>query len=87
MQSQFGKNIKVTVWGGSHEPSIGVDIEGLPKGAHVDMKKLKDFLKRRAPGNSPFSTKRKEPDTPIPVSVSLLCPHQTADPDMMTIYL
>lgn len=77
MQSQFGKNIKVTVWGGSHEPSIGVDIEGLPKGAHVDMKKLKDFLKRRAPGNSPFSTKRKEPDTPIPVSG--LTPLPTSD--------
>ncbi len=68
MQSQFGKNIKVVIWGGSHEPSIGVDIEGLPKGTIIDMKKLRSFLKRRAPGNSPFSTKRKEPDIPIPVS-------------------
>ena len=43
MQSQFGKNIKVTVWGGSHEPSIGVDIEGLPKGAHCRYEKTQRF--------------------------------------------
>lgn len=68
MQSKFGKNIKVSIWGGSHEPSIGVDIEGLPKGTVIDMGQLKAFLKRRAPGNSPFATKRKEPDIPIPIS-------------------
>ena len=31
------------------------------------MNQLRAFLKRRAPGNSPFATKRKEPDLPIPV--------------------
>lgn len=68
MKSCFGKNIKVSIWGGSHEPAIGVDIEGLPVGTEIDMKQLGAFLKRRAPGNSPFTTKRKEPDIPIPVS-------------------
>lgn len=67
MQSTFGKNIRVSIWGGSHEPAIGVDIEGIPIGTRIDMNQLRAFLKRRAPGNSPFATKRKEPDLPIPV--------------------
>ena len=67
MKSTTGKNIKVTIWGGSHEPAIGVDIEGLPAGTEIDMTELAAFLKRRAPGNSPFATKRKEPDIPITV--------------------
>ncbi len=68
MQSTFGKNIRVSIWGGSHEPIIGVDIEGIPVGTRIDMNQLRAFLKRRAPGNSPFATKRKEPDLPIPVA-------------------
>ena len=68
MRSSFGKNIKVSIWGGSHEPEIGVDITGLPLGTEIDRKVLQDFLARRAPGNSPFATKRKEPDTAVPVS-------------------
>lgn len=68
MKSTVGKNLKITVWGGSHEPSIGVDIEGLPKGFTIDMQRLEAFLRRRAPGNSPFATRRNEADIPIPVS-------------------
>ena len=67
MRSTIGKNIRVSIWGGSHEPAIGVDIDGIPEGTLIDMTQLEAFLKRRAPGNSPFATKRKEPDTPVPV--------------------
>lgn len=68
MKSSFGHNFRVSVWGGSHEPAIGVNIHGLPTGTKIDMKELKNFLKRRAPGNSSFATKRREPDIPLPVS-------------------
>lgn len=68
MKSTFGKNIKVSIWGGSHEPAIGVDIEGLPIGTEININELETFMKRRAPGNNPFSTKRKEPDTPVPTA-------------------
>lgn len=64
MRSSFGKNIIVSIWGGSHEPAIGVDIEGLPLGTEINMGNLQAFMDRRAPGNSPFATKRKEPDIP-----------------------
>ncbi len=67
MKSTIGKNIKVTVWGGSHEPAVGVDIDGLPPGTRINMPQLAAFLKRRAPGNSIFATKRKEPDIPVPI--------------------
>jgi len=67
MKSTFGSNLKVSIWGGSHEPAIGVDIQGLPIGTEINIDELAAFLTRRAPGNSPFATKRKEPDTPVPV--------------------
>lgn len=68
MKSTFGKNITISIWGGSHEPAIGADITGFPVGTKVNQAKLEAFLKRRAPGNSPFATKRKEPDIPVPTS-------------------
>lgn len=49
MRSTFGKNIKVSIWGGSHEPSIGVDIEGLPVGTSIDREELEAFLKEELP--------------------------------------
>lgn len=66
MLSSFGRNVQVNIYGGSHEPEIGVIIDGLPLGSQFDMEVLQQFLDRRAPGNSPFATPRKEPDTAIP---------------------
>lgn len=68
MISTIGKNVRISVWGGSHEPAIGVDITGIPVGTEIDMDKLTAFLRRRAPGNSIFTTRRKEPDIPLPLS-------------------
>lgn len=67
MRSTFGKNINVSIWGGSHEPAIGVDIEGIPVGTEINMEELQNFMARRAPGSSPFATKRSEPDIPVPL--------------------
>ena len=72
MRSSFGKNIKVTVYGGSHEDHIGVVIEGFPPNQTIDMEELQAFMDRRAPGNSPFATARKEPDQPILISTDPL---------------
>lgn len=66
MNSSFGNAIKVTVFGGSHEPQIGAQIEGLPISTAFDLRELQRFLDRRAPGNSPFATARKEPDQARP---------------------
>ncbi len=62
MKSSFGKHCRVTIFGGSHEDRIGVTLEGFPQGFVPDLQTLQRFMNRRAPGNSPFSTPRKEAD-------------------------
>ena len=57
--------LNIKIFGSSHGPEIGCVIEGMPVGERVDFDELSSFLKRRAPGNSPFSTPRREPDEPI----------------------
>ncbi len=68
MSTSYGKNINITVYGGSHDDEIGVIATGLPRGFRFDMDELSAFMKRRAPGQNAFSTKRREPDVPIFVS-------------------
>jgi len=65
MKSTIGKNIIMTVSGGSHEDFIDVTVNGMPKGISVDFDELNAFLARRAPGNSPLSTPREEADFPV----------------------
>ena len=64
MGNTCGTIYRFTIWGQSHAPAIGVTIEGIPAGFRPDMEALGDFLARRAPGNGPFSTTRKESDVP-----------------------
>ena len=63
-----GKTLTLSIFGTSHGTSVGMTLSGLPTGTVVDIPKLYDFMARRAPGNSPLSTSRKEPDTPKFVS-------------------
>ena len=59
--------MNVRVFGESHAPEIGVEIEGVGKGVEIDVEELQRFLDRRAPGNGQggMSTPRKEPDRPV----------------------
>ena len=56
--------MKLHIFGESHAPEIGVEIEDVPKGTVIDFNALQAFLDRRAPGNGQggLSTPRKEPD-------------------------
>ena len=64
MSSTYGENLKLTIFGQSHSPAIGVTIEGIPAGEKVDLDELQRFLSRRAPGKNAWSTPRKEADAP-----------------------
>lgn len=68
MSSEFGKNIKCTIFGQSHSEAMGVVIDGLPPGEIVDENRIREFMARRAPGRTPWSTSRKEADLPRIVS-------------------
>lgn len=68
MSSTWGNNLKITIFGQSHSEAIGVVIDGFPAGFRVDFEALQTFLARRAPGNAPFATARKEADKPEFVS-------------------
>ncbi|MBQ9031943.1 MAG: chorismate synthase [Parasporobacterium sp.] len=64
MSSSYGEILRVTIFGQSHSPAIGMTLEGLPAGVRIDQERLSRFLKRRAPGNAAYSTPRKEADEP-----------------------
>ena len=64
MASFYGENIKISIFGQSHSEAIGVVIDGLPPGLRVDTDALHTFMRRRAPGQNEYSTKRREADIP-----------------------
>lgn len=68
MPSTFGNALRVTVFGQSHSQAVGCVVEGLPSGHVVDMEALRRFMARRAPGQGPWTTPRKEADLPRVVS-------------------
>lgn len=66
--TSYGKNIKIEVFGGSHDSEIGITAKNIPAGITFDMDKLRAFMQRRAPGQSKLTTSRKESDTPVLMS-------------------
>ena len=64
MSSTYGENLKLSIFGQSHGPAIGMTLDGIPAGLAVDLEKLLTFLNRRAPGQNDWSTPRKEEDRP-----------------------
>ena len=64
MSSTYGEHLKLSIFGQSHGPAIGMVLDGIPGGLPVDQNVLSDFLRRRAPGQNAYSTPRKEGDVP-----------------------
>ena len=64
MSSSYGKEWRMTIFGQSHSPAIGVTLEGLPAGFRIDEEELTHFLNRRRPGQNAYSTPRQETDLP-----------------------
>ena len=64
MSCEFGTALRLTLFGQSHAPAIGMTLDGLPAGEAIDFPALEQFLRRRAPGQNAYSTPRKESDSP-----------------------
>jgi chorismate synthase len=60
--SSFGNIFKITTWGESHGKGIGVVVDGCPAGLALCEEDIQVYLNRRKPGQSKFTTQRKESD-------------------------
>ena len=61
--NSYGTLFRITSFGESHGPAIGVVIDGCPAGLAIDEKFIQSELDRRKPGQSKITTQRKESDT------------------------
>ena len=58
----LGKNFTVTSFGESHGPALGCIVDGCPPGLPLEAKDMQLDLDRRKPGQSRFTTQRREGD-------------------------
>ncbi|MEX1082202.1 MAG: chorismate synthase [Halofilum sp. (in: g-proteobacteria)] len=60
--NSFGQLFRVTSFGESHGPALGAVVDGCPPGLALSEADLQAELDRRRPGQSKFTTQRREPD-------------------------
>ena len=58
----FGKIFRFTTWGESHGPAIGCVVDGCPPNVSINEADIQKELNKRKPGQSKFTTQRKEDD-------------------------
>lgn len=61
--NSFGHLFRVTTWGESHGPAIGCVVDGVPPRIPLTEAEIQQDLDRRKPGQSRFTTQRREPDS------------------------
>ncbi len=61
MSNTWGSEIKLSIFGESHGGGIGMILDGIVPGIHLDMDEIRKQMARRAPGGA-LSTPRKEAD-------------------------
>lgn len=62
MPNSFGKLFRITTWGESHGPAVGVVVDGCPPRLPLAVEEIQAELDRRRPGQSDITTPRKESD-------------------------
>ncbi len=63
--NQFGKLFRVSIFGESHGPVVGITIDGVPAGLPLSAEDFLPDLERRKGGNQKGTTPRQEADYPI----------------------
>ena len=58
----FGQMFRITTWGESHGSAIGCVVDGCPPNIPLTEADIQVYLDKRKPGQSRFTTQRKEPD-------------------------
>lgn len=62
MSGSWGRNTKLTIFGESHGPAVGMVLDGIMPGLKLDMDFIRSQMRRRAPGRDRLSTSRMEED-------------------------
>lgn len=83
--STLGTIFRITTWGESHGKAIGVVIDGCPAGLLLDESDIQPFLNRRKPGQSIYSTPRKEDDA-VEILSGVFEGKTTGTPISMIVY-
>ncbi|VAW04510.1 Chorismate synthase, partial [hydrothermal vent metagenome] len=58
----FGRVFRFSTWGESHGPALGAVVDGCPPGLALSEADIQPYLDTRRPGQSKYTTQRKEPD-------------------------
>ncbi len=83
--SSIGRNFTITTWGESHGKALGVVIDGCPAGIPLSVEDIMKDLDRRKPGQSRFTTPRKEEDQ-VDILSGVFEGKTTGTPISMIIY-
>ncbi len=82
--SSFGNILRITTWGESHGPALGVVVDGCPAGLALEPDDIQAYLNRRRPGQTKISTPRKEADT-VEILSGIFEGHTTGTPIAMMV--
>jgi len=83
--STYGNIFRVTTWGESHGKAVGAVVDGCPAGIPLCEKDIQKFLDRRRPGQSRFTTPRKEDDA-VEILSGVFEGRTTGTPVSMVVY-
>ena len=81
----FGKLFRFTTWGESHGPAIGCVVDGCPPNINIKEEDIQTELNKRKPGQSKFTTQRKEDDK-VNILSGVFEEKTTVTPISMIIY-
>jgi len=59
---RFGDRFRVTLFGSSHGPEVGVEVEGIPAGVPIEPARIQEDLDRRRPVGRRLASRRQEED-------------------------
>ena len=81
----FGKLFRFTTWGESHGPAIGCIVDGCPPNIPIKENEIQIEMNKRKPGQSKFTTQRKEDDK-VNILSGIFKGKTTGTPISMIIY-
>ena len=82
--NSFGELFRFTTWGESHGPAIGCVVDGAPPRLALAESDIQPWLDRRRPGQSRFTTQRRETDQ-VKILSGVFEGHTTGTPILLLI--